>query len=546
MPTSTNPQSTGTGTQSGANNSDARSKRRQPSGTSLDTGNAPRVSSAGTAPAKSKRASGSGRPASATGSLSASKPSGRRLDATGSLSAANPNARRKGATGSLSAANPNAKRKGATGSLSAANPNARRKGTTGSLSAANPYAKKKGATGSLSATNPGRVRTGRTGTIGYDQATGAKGEGQHFAEEMPSIGRRVLLIAGIALALVVVLAGGFFVVRTFVTPYEGARVEDGQPVTVVIAEGSDGQTIIRTLLDAGVIHNRKDFMRAVNEQNADQSLRSGTYTFLTGSDPAEVVRQLVSGPNTSEGQLQVPEGLTIQQTAQLVEESLGISANEFLQQAKASNYVNDYPFLKDVGNDSLEGFLYPKTYDFAGREATADEVIRMMLSQFESEFSMLDADAARKEIMDRYGLNALDYDFIKLASIIEKEALNEDDRAKVSSVFYNRLKISMALQSDATIGYVNGGLVDTEADSPYNTYLYKGLPPTPICSPSEWALEAALHPADTDYLFFFIIEDGDYSNHTFNETFEQHSADYSRALEELRASKGNDSTGQTD
>lgn len=306
-------------------------------------------------------------------------------------------------------------------------------------------------------------------------------------------------------------------------------------MTVAIAEGSDGVTIIQTLLDAGVIHSSKDFMRAVNEQNADQSLRSGTYTFTTGSDPSDVVRQLVAGPNTSEAQLQVPEGLTVDQTSQLVEETLGVPSADFVQQAKASNYVDDYPFLKEAGHDSLEGFLYPKTYNLAGMEKTADAIIRMMLSQFEAEFAALDTDAARKGILDRYGLNATDYDLIKIASIIEKEALNEDDRTKVSSVFYNRLSINMALQSDATIGYVNGGQVDTEAESPYNTYLYKGLPPTPICSPSEWAIEAAMNPSDTDYLFFFIIEDGDYSNHTFTKTFEEHDAAYAAALAELRA-----------
>ncbi|MBR3158313.1 MAG: endolytic transglycosylase MltG [Atopobiaceae bacterium] len=442
---------------------------------------------------------------------------------TGSISSTNSNRRRSGTTGSLSATNPNRRRTGATGSLSATNPNRRRGGTTGTLS------------GSAS----GRQRTGRTNPGSKPHvAKGASQPPKHSAAKLPSTGRSVLLIGGIALVVVAFLVGGFFVVRRLLPVSEGAQVPDGQTVTVAIAEGSDGATIIQTLLDAGVIHSSKDFMRAVNEQNADQSLRSGTYTFTTGSDPADVVRQLVAGPNTSEAQLQVPEGLTVEQTAQLVEESLGIASADFMQQAKASNYVEDYSFLKEAGNDSLEGFLYPKTYNLAGLEKTPDAIIRMMLSQFEAEFSVLDTDAARKSIFDRYGLNATDYDFIKIASIIEKEALNEDDRAKVSSVFYNRLSINMALQSDATIGYVNGGLVDTEADSPYNTYRYKGLPPTPICSASEWAIEAAMNPSDTDYLFFFIIEDGDYSNHTFTKTFEEHDAAYAAALAELRQRNG--------
>jgi UPF0755 protein len=109
-----------------------------------------------------------------------------------------------------------------------------------------------------------------------------------------------------------------------------------------------------------------------------------------------------------------------------------------------------------------------------------------MLDQFQTEMEGLDLAGARQGLFDRYGLNVTDYDIIKIASIIEKEAISEDDRPKVSSVFYNRLSDGMALQSDATMGYVTGGAVSSEdlaQDSPYNTYFYKGLPPTPICTP---------------------------------------------------------------
>ena len=398
-----------------------------------------------------------------------------------------------------------------------------------------------GTTGSLSATNPGRVRRRSAGS---GKTTGSL----NVAAVKKSNGVSPFVIVGAAVAVVALLVGGFFVVNNLRHPYEGARVEDGQTVTVTIPEGADGGTIIQTLLDAGVIHSSKDFRRATAEQNADQNLRCGTYTFKTGSDPAEVVKQLVAGPNTSEGQLQVPEGLTVTQTAQLVESTLGIPAQEFLEQAKASTYVDEFPFLKEAANDSLEGYLYPKTYDLGGKKLTANEVIRLMLTQFASELAKIDMDSARSEILTRYGLNATNYDFIKIASIIEEEAINEDDRGKVSSVFYNRLKSNMALQSDATMGYVTGGAIsaaDLEADSPYNTYKYKGLPPTPICSPSEWALEAAMHPDDTKYLFFFIIESPDYSNHTFSETFEEHDAAYRAALAEQQAASGSGQASNT-
>lgn len=112
-----------------------------------------------------------------------------------------------------------------------------------------------------------------------------------------------------------------------------------------------------------------------------------------------------------------------------------------------------------------------------------------------------------------------------LASIIEREAVTQDDRPLVASVFYNRLKQDMALQSDATMGYVLDREVtaeDLKTQSPYNTYLNKGLTPTPICTPSTASLKAALEPASTDYLYFFIVENGSYSNHSFSKTYEEH------------------------
>ena len=429
-----------------------------------------------------------------------------------------------------------------TGSLSATNPNRRvSTGNTGSLSATNPNRRvSTGNTGSLSAARPDRVQA--TGSVGHKSASGKK-RGRytptHAAPKkrgMPAWGviLIVLFVAGIGV-------GGFFLVKNLLHPYEGAQVEDGQTVTVVIPEGSSGADITNILLDAGVIHSTKDFRKATNDQQADQSFKPGTYTFVTGADPNEVVSQLVGGPNSSEGQLQIPEGLTITQTAQIVENSLGIPKDDFIAQAKASNYASEYPFLSVAGNDSLEGFLYPKTYDFSGKKATPDDVIRLMLDQYQQEVQGLDLASAERVLSDRYKLNVTDYDILKIASIIEKEAINEEDRPKVSSVFFNRLSAGQALESDATMGYVTGGNVtadDLKQDSAYNTYLHKGLPPTPICSPSLWAIQAALEPADTPYYFFFIIEDGVYSNHTFSEDYETHHEAYTKALQEQREANG--------
>ena len=220
-----------------------------------------------------------------------------------------------------------------------------------------------------------------------------------------------------------------------------------------------------------------------------------------------------------------PEGLTVDQVADRVAQAYGsISKNDFLNQAKASNYVNDYPFLKGAVNDSLEGFLFPKTYSL-GKKPSADDVIRAMLDQFNTEYKSLDFAGCEAKIKERYGVGMSDYDIINLASIVEREGLNAEQRAHVASVFYNRLAGKLDglryLNSDATMMYVTGGEVtaaDLQSDSPYNTYKHEGLPPTPICSPSLEALKATLEPTDSDDLYFYITQDEEY----FSQTYEEH------------------------
>ena len=332
-----------------------------------------------------------------------------------------------------------------------------------------------------------------------------------------------LIIAIVAVAAVLVVAGVFVVPKVyqlFFAKEEEETFEAGVKVTVVIPEDASGDTIASVLSEAHVIEDPSDYYAAVTQLGAENSLKPGTYEFITGEDPLEVVQQLVEGPNAEGTTVVVTEGLTVEQTAEVVEESLGIDAEEFIEQAKASNYVDDYPFLEDAVDDSLEGYLYPKTYNFT-EDPTADSVIRKMLDQYEEEVESLDFDSAIESIESRYGVTMTKYDILIMASIVEREALTSDQRLNIASVFYNRLELDMALQSDATMGYVTGGEVtseDLKTESEYNTYLNKGLTPTPICSPSLESIEAAMDPADTDYLYFYITTDVEY----FSETYDEH------------------------
>ena len=337
----------------------------------------------------------------------------------------------------------------------------------------------------------------------------------------------VPMIIGAVVAVVVLAVIAFFAVSTVkgLLGGEDANVAAGQQVTVTIPDGASGDTIASILSENHIVENPKDYYAAVKKLNADMSLQPGTYSFTTLMDATKVVQQLIEGPNAGSDALTIPEGLTVDQVADRVAQAYGsISKDDFLNQAKASNYVNDYPFLKGAANDSLEGFLFPKTYSL-GKKPSADDVIRAMLDQFSTEYKSLDFAGCEAKIKERYGVGMSDYDIINLASIVEREGLNAEQRAHVASVFYNRLAGKLDglryLNSDATMMYVTGGEVtaaDLQSDSPYNTYKHEGLPPTPICSPSLEALKATLEPTDSDDLYFYITQDEEF----FSQTYEEH------------------------
>ena len=340
-----------------------------------------------------------------------------------------------------------------------------------------------------------------------------------------------LIIAAVA-AIAALLAIVFFVVPTVKGALGGdsASVEAGQTVKVTIPDGASGDTIAKVLSEAHVIEDPKDYYAAVKKLNADMSLKPGHYSFKTGQDASSVVQQLMEGPNAGSDALTIPEGLTVSEVAARVHKAYpSISEDDFKNQAKASNYVKDYSFLAGVGNDSLEGFLCPKTYSL-GKKPTADKVIRAMLDQYKTEAKSLDFSSAEAKIKERYGVEMSDYDIINLASIVEREGLNAKQRAHVASVFYNRLAGKLDgqryLNSDATMMYVTGGEVtadDLQSDSPYNTYKHEGLPPTPICSPSVEAIKATLEPTDSDDLYFYITKDEEH----FSKTYEEHQKSWS-------------------
>jgi UPF0755 protein len=221
--------------------------------------------------------------------------------------------------------------------------------------------------------------------------------------------------------------------------------------------------------------------------------------------------------------LTIPEGYRLTQIAERVHEELGIDEDRFLTLAQSKDLSLD-PYLP--AGKGAEGFLFPETYRFS-KDSSAKDVIDRLLDQFATEAEGLEWGNA-----EALGVSA--FEIVVIASMIEREAAVASDRAKISAVIYNRLAEGMALGIDATVGYIdpdpsNGLTVsDFEIDSPYNTRLNTGLPPTPIASPGIASLGAALAPADVPYLYYVLC--GDNGEHRFSVSYDQFLSDKAECL----------------
>lgn len=317
-----------------------------------------------------------------------------------------------------------------------------------------------------------------------------------------------------ALAVVVVLVAvvaGIVGWELFFAPT--SDVEPGIAVTIVVPEGSNTRQIAEQLAQAGVVSSASRFRLEAREANADGKLRAGTYELATGMPNDLVIERLLAGEAEKFVKVTIPEGWRITQIAKRLEKQAGIPAEEFRELAEngADEFAAEHPYLKGAYGDSLEGFLFPKTYDFP-EGVSAREAIEIMLDQFDREVEQVDVAGAKQR-----GLSLAEV--VNAASIIERETRLAKERELVSSVIHNRLDRGMRLQMCSTVVYVLNKnelrltTAETKTDSPYNTYLHEGLPPGPIASPGLASLQAAASPADTDYLYYVLT--GKDGSHTF-------------------------------
>jgi len=284
---------------------------------------------------------------------------------------------------------------------------------------------------------------------------------------------------------------------------------------IFIKKGSHLKKVSEVLEQEGIIKNRRAFVLLTTILGKKAKVKAGEYEFHTPMLPLEVLDALVKG-QVKRHLVTIPEGYTLSQIAQLLEDLNLVEKKGLLQKASSPAFINALG-LSQLAGPTLEGFLFPDTYHLF-REMDPEEVIQVMVYQFKKVFG--------PDLVHRASeLGFSEREAVILASIIEKETPLPEEKPLVSAVFHNRLKKKIPLQSDPAVIYgiknFNGNLTKENLmrPTPYNTYLFVGLPPTPICNPGKKSLLAAVHPAPVPYLYFVSKNDG---SHYFSSDIEEH------------------------
>jgi UPF0755 protein len=278
----------------------------------------------------------------------------------------------------------------------------------------------------------------------------------------------------------------------------------------LVKKGSGLRTIAAQLEERRFIRGKYLFMFWAYVKGGARDIKAGEYSFNRSMPPVKIFHMLTSGAVKTYS-FTIPEGLTAEQIAGLLERRNLINKRDFMSLVLDKDLISSY----DVDGTSLEGYLYPDTY-LITRDMGARGLIDLMVKRFWGVFNSLAKD--RKLAMPVK-------DIVILASIVEKETGLAEERPLIAGVFLNRLSKGMRLESDPTVIYgvedFNGDITrkDLCAPSPYNTYIHPGLPPGPIANPGREALKAVIHPAETDYLYFVSKNDG---SHHFSSTLQEH------------------------
>lgn len=293
-------------------------------------------------------------------------------------------------------------------------------------------------------------------------------------------------------------------------------------VSIIIKPGDSLNKVIGDLLENKVVYSKLMLKYPARLRGIDKKLVPGRYDFTGANSCRSVLDRLEKG-DYLRIKLTIPEGSTIWETSALIANKLELDS------AVIHDFDKDSTFLEELNLPGLEGYLFPETY-FIPWGTSEKDVVHLLVEMFHRQTDPLWA----KEIDGQL----TSYEILSLASIIEAETGAVDERTMVSSVYYNRLQRKMKLDADPTVIYGLGGLnrplwrKDLRKDTPYNTYMHKGLPPTPINSPGLASIRAALNPEKSDYLYFVAGNDG---KHIFSKTITEHN----RAIRKIKDGKSN-------
>jgi UPF0755 protein len=302
----------------------------------------------------------------------------------------------------------------------------------------------------------------------------------------------------------------------------------GEPRSIQISPGTGTMQIAQTLEREGLIRNARVFTYYLKYKKQGDKFQAGEYVMTPGITVDAIIDTLNKGLIVKEQgiKLTVPEGYTVRQIADKVNQQFGLDPAIFMQTAQQHTGFSAQSFAQIPNNPQLrsrlEGYLFPETYEWK-KDIKVEEMIDQMMLELDKKLGLLPDNWSQTLSSQGHSFHQM----MTIASLIEREAVLDEERPLISSVIHNRLKKGMPLQIDATVQYLfekpKDRLFekDLQMESPFNTYLHSGLPPGPIASPSLASIKAAIFPADSPYLFYVTKKDGT-KGHFFAETFEQH------------------------
>lgn len=321
-----------------------------------------------------------------------------------------------------------------------------------------------------------------------------------------------------AIVLLAIIAGSFFYIISRGETYKGPAKN---VVIFEIEPGDSSASISKRMKDRGLIWNELFFRYYMKDHKLSGNIISGNYE-LSGEMTIPEIAFIITHEKNREVKITFPEGWDSRKMSERLSAN-GFPENEFLEIVKnpPTELTKKYSFFSLLpGGTSLEGYLFPDTYFFS-QKSGAGEVIGKILNNFDNQFD----PSLREEIKrQKKSLNEI----VTMASIIEKEVKNDEDRKIVGGIFWNRIKNGQPLQSCATISYILGvskeqySFEDTRIESPYNTYLNQGLPPGPISNPGISSIRAAIYPEETNYNYF--LSDPETGKTIFSKNIEEHNA----------------------